>query len=188
VGGQQQGQGGMGVAHAAIARPEKGFAHRAIGVGCHIGVREPGDPVEGGHGPQGPPLAGAVERVADGQHGRGLGKGLGQQGVLPGVGLWLAEQQIEQDGLGLGRGNSVKGFRMDRTPPGPAADRLQAGFVDGHDQNVVVGGPRPGRQARVVDGLVEAPGPAAPGRQRGQQGHDKGQCPSRLTGALSGAA
>ena len=68
--------------------------------------------------------------------------------------------------------------RVDRAPPRPAADLVEALLVDGHDDDVVRRGTVAQHECRVIERLVEAPEPAEARRQgRQQRDGDRGADP-----------
>ncbi|KAG1531643.1 hypothetical protein G6F50_016586 [Rhizopus delemar] len=97
--------------------------------------------------------------------------------VVVGVdGIAFREDQVQPDSARALQ--AVKQRRVDRAPPWPAPQRIDAGVIDGDDQDVRVGGAARQRRNAVVEDLID-PAQSVERTQHGRQHRQHYRQPQR---------
>ncbi|MPM53191.1 hypothetical protein SDC9_99956 [bioreactor metagenome] len=112
--------------------------HDAVGVDLHVHMAELGR-APSDQGQRGIDCGiRVVGAASDGQHHlAAVDERLRKRQIVAGVvGIGLAEQHVQADGARLLIGYLVDDLRVQRAPPWPAADHIDAAIIDGDDHDV----------------------------------------------------
>ena len=171
--GLQRASARCGYRRRADAGVQEGVAQHAVGVDRGLGGAQPRGAAQRRRPAPARPGRRPTRRCARTPAARPaprIGQRLRQQRVLPRVGVGFAEHQVQHHRPRPRRGQPLEQRGVHGARPGPAADGLDAGVVDGDDHDVRRRRPAPEAPARCrrAGGRAARPSRPSPPRRPGR--------------------